>query len=276
MRFSQRIGKRKNKTELEKNEMSPELRNTLWTLILELTIGLKKRETGYDQKYSELTDFFRSIWIFFFKWPIDNLPIYYSQVHEGNAKAIVRDWFFKADWDLAFDFVEFCASYSVDEFKEVCNSQLKSEFSAYRFVDDKIVEINSKEEIEEIEKAISNSDKYKPVKTHLETALNLIANRKSPDYRNSIKESISAVESLCKIILGNKKTTLGAALNEIEKKHSLPHSLKAAFEILYGYTSDEAGIRHGLLENDTKVDIEEARFMLIACSAFVNYLMNKI
>lgn len=107
------------------------------------------------------------------------------------------------------------------------------------------------------------------------TALNLLSDRKNPDYRNSVKESISAVESICKIIINNDSTTLGQALKEIEKRHKIPGSLKNAFSALYGYTSDEGGIRHALLEGDSNVDLEEARFMLVACSAFINYLISK-
>ena len=147
--------------------------------------------------------------------------------------------------------------------------------SAYRFVDNKLIEINSKEEIVEIETAIKNTDKFTSVKAHLKRAVELYSDRKTPDYRNSIKESISAVESLSKIITKNEKTTLGQALKELETKHNIPGSLKSAFSSLYGYTSDEGGIRHSLLTSGVSVDIEEARFMLIACSAFVNYLISK-
>ena len=147
--------------------------------------------------------------------------------------------------------------------------------SAYRFVDGNLVEVNSKEEIKEIETAIKNVDKFKPVKDHLKRAIELYSDRKKPDYRNSIKESISAVESLAKIIIKDDKTTLGQALKVIENKHKIPSSLKSAFSALYSYTSDEGGIRHSLLEKGVKIDIEEARFMLIACSAFVNYLISK-
>jgi len=45
--------------------------------------------------------------------------------------------------------------------------------------------------------------------------------------------------------------------------------------LLSGYTSDKGGIRHGLKEEDHNVDIDEARFMLVTCSAFVNYLISK-
>ena len=103
----------------------------------------------------------------------------------------------------------------------------------------------------------------------------MYADKKNPDYGNSIKESISAVESLSKIVVQNNKATLGQALKAIEKKYHIPESLQKAFSALYGYTSNEGGIRHSLLEKNVKIDLEEAGFMLIACSAFVNYLISK-
>jgi len=276
MKFSQRIGIRPIKTELEKEGISQELRNSLWTVILNLIINEKSNITPIYGNESELFLYFNALWIDFYKLPIDNLPQYSDRsVLEEKAFPIVRKWFFESDWDLVLDFIEFSSTYH-PEFQKVCNRFFKREMSAYRFIDDKLVEINSKEEIIEIESALRNSDKFKSVKTHLKTAIDLLSDRRNPDYRNSTKESISAVEALSKIIINNEKATLGQALKEIEKKHNLPNSLKAAFSSLYGYTSDEGGIRHSLLENDVKIDFEEARFMLIVCSAFVNYLFQKI
>ncbi len=278
MRFSQRIGKREVKVELEKENLSPELKNSLWTLIIELTIDSKDEdpEKYSNETYSDRSKFFRSVWIHFFKKPIDNLSKDYSQVDYWEAQSVIRKWYYEAEWDLALDFIEFCVNYDKNAYADLFNDFLKREMSAYRFVDGNLVEINSKEEIQEIESAIKNSDKFNSVKTHLKRAIELYADKKNPDYRNSIKESISAVESLSKIIVHNDKTTLGQALKEIEKKHKVPGSLKNAFSSLYGYTSDEGGIRHSLLEKDVNIDLEEARFMLIACSAFVNYLISKI
>jgi hypothetical protein len=51
-------------------------------------------------------------------------------------------------------------------------------------------------------------------------------------------------------------------------------ALRSAFEKLYGYTSDESGIRHAILE-DPAVGFEEAKYMIVACSAFANYLAAK-
>jgi len=114
----------------------------------------------------------------------------------------------------------------------------------------------------------------KPVREHLGQSLTLLSDRKKPDYRNSIKESISAVESLGKIVSKQNKATLGPALNAVEKTTKLHPVLKEAFQKLYGYTSDAQGIRHALMDEPT-LDIEDAKFMLISCSAFVNYLVVK-
>ena len=47
-----------------------------------------------------------------------------------------------------------------------------------------------------------------------------------------------------------------------------------AFNKLYGYASDSDGIRHAL-SKETGYKQEDAIFMLVACSAFVNYLKVK-
>jgi len=103
-----------------------------------------------------------------------------------------------------------------------------------------------------------------------------MASKKSPDYANSIKESISAVEAISQLITGNQKATLGDALRQLENKlgGGIHPALRNAFNSLYGYTSDAQGIRHALL-GKSDLDVEDAKFMLIACSAFINYLVVK-
>ena len=47
-------------------------------------------------------------------------------------------------------------------------------------------------------------------------------------------------------------------------------ALEGAFSKLYRYTSDESGIRHALMEGGREVTFDEAKFMLVTCSAFIN------
>src|SRR2546421_5002675 len=94
---------------------------------------------------------------------------------------------------------------------------------------------------------------------HLDRALELLSDRVAPDFRNFIKESISAVEALSRLLTGDPKATLGKALESLEKslKIELHHNLKDAFKNLYWYTSDAEGIRHGML-GESGLDVEDA------------------
>ncbi len=280
MRFSQRIGKTTVKTELEREGMSEGLRNNLWNVTLNLVLDSKDNSSAvsYNPDRTELHLFMIDLYMRFLKWPIDTIPMstyLHGIVSRDDSVKTIRGWFFAVKWFDLLDFIEF-VSRNNPKFKKEANTYFKEEMSAYRFVDGVLAEINSQEEVVEVEAALHNTDKFVSVRTHLQTALSLLSDRKTPDFRNSIKESISAVESLAKIITQNEKTTLGQALKEIEKTHQIPRALQGAFDKLYGYTSDQSGIRHALLENSVPVNMEEARFMLVTCSAFVNYLISKL
>lgn len=101
---------------------------------------------------------------------------------------------------------------------DACNSVMERELSAYRFVGGRITEITSEEEVNEIEEALGSISSLRPVAAHMKRALDLLADRTSPDYRNSIKESVSAVEAMCNLFASNSTVILGQALNELEKK----------------------------------------------------------
>ena len=97
--------------------------------------------------------------------------------------------------------------------------------------------------------------------------------RPEPDYRNAIKEAISAVESTLKVLTTAKHLDLSGALKEFVKTHPIHSALVRGLDALYGYTSNEAGLRHALMEADAKVGFAEAKFMIVACAAFMNYLI---
>ena len=109
--------------------------------------------------------------------------------------------------------------------------------------------------------------------THLRQAADHINARQ---FADSITDSIHAVESVARTI-DPKAKTLGPALDSLQKSGLLKHpALKEAFSKLYGYTSDEQGIRHALLDKERPdVGLDEAMFMFGACASFTAYLVNK-
>lgn len=280
MRFSQKIGKTSIRENIQIESIDERLENRLWNTILNDFFDKISDYARHGDK-SDKAQICLIVWKEFFGKRADEISSYNGGgVYVEGVISFIKEWFFTAEWYEKYDLIEYLAyvdntAFHLD-FTNNCNTALKREMAGYRIVDENIVQITSEEEILEIEEAVNNSSIWKPVNIHLKTSIEYFSNRENPDFRNSIKEAISAVESLCVIITGDKDTTLGKALSEIEKKYKIHGALKSAFSSLYGYTSDSGGIRHSLLEDDISVTMEDAKFMLVSCSAFINYLKVKI
>ena len=272
--FSERIGAVTRV--LQKDSMDEALKNSIWNAVYtSFWIEYSYSDTVKSSWQGLLL---AAIWMNHFNRPIDRL-----EHNARNAVSEVRKLYMASDWAGAYDFLDFIANHQIltqtqyssikqvaDRFVEKCNIVLAKHLSAYRFVGTTLTPITSDTEITAIEQALSHGKKFQPMVTHLETALARLADRPTPDCRNSIKESISAVEAACQIITGDPKATLGKALKQI----GLHPALEVGFTKLYGYTSDADGIRHAMLEAST-VDADDAKFFLVACSAFINYLISK-
>lgn len=95
-------------------------------------------------------------------------------------------------------------------------------------------------------------------------------------YGNSITNSIHAVESVARMIDPAASRDLNRALTSLQKKGVPKHpALIQSFKTLYGYTCDEDGLRHPLLDKKSPdVGLDEAIFMFGACASFAAYLTN--
>lgn len=218
------------------------------------------------------------------KYIVDKLGIQ-TMGFQGDYSNIQRKFNNIAEWYYPYEVLEYYIEYnkssayitpfSLKEMYDEINQILSEEKAGYRLVDGYFVPITNETELSEIQCALHST--FDSVDTHIQKALALYSNRKQPDYENSIKESISAVESMCCIITGltGGQATLGAALKKLEDNGVEIHgAMRSAFSQLYGYTSDQNGIRHGGIDF-TNAPEEDARYMLVTCSAFVNYLKDK-
>ena len=253
--------------------MDKQLRNRLWNAI---------RYPWHTWSLDGRVDLYMLIWDEFFRRSADQIGS-----NENRRYQTIHDFYFNTQWNEAYDFVEYTcrtlmfrptsltlfAEPQVEELVGKINGVLESERSGYRYIGGNIVQITSPEEIDTVENALKSPD---TVAAHMREALELFGNRENPDYRNAISEAISAVEAMCRLITGNEKATLGKALKELEKRGvvDVHPTLNEAFRKIYGYTSDAHGIRHAMSDL-TSVDIEDAQFMIVACSTFVNYLKAK-
>ena len=279
MRFSERHGHRPIKDSVQSDSMDTALRTGLWNI---LTVycwdkvkpsDINLRQAWRISEHSNVEHYFLCVqlWVNYYKKPLDELSNDWPKVLEQ-----LRRYFFECEWFEVYDFVEFVgANFDQGDFSQkfvkTCNGCLQKEMSAFRFVDGLVTSIIDDVEIAEIEEAAVAMPGA--VQEHLRRALELLSDRSVPDYRNSIKESISAIESLVAQDVG-KPGSLGDLLKSMEATWHLQPALKRAFRALYGYTSDEEGIRHAILEG-SQIDFHDAKLMLILCSSFVNYYRGK-
>ncbi len=288
MTFSQRMKLAPVREAIQVESLDDETRSALWNIMLPFVNAILNE---YPPRIA------RSIWVDLYHQPADTVPNTRTYSYENVSSEELYCRFFRSkvmdgDWYECFDFIEYIAN---EERRSRWNSrfydyQSRSQKAyvpgaanfnvifeqykvGYRFVNGEIAPITNETEVHAVEVAIEDSQPS--VQELLSKALLHFSDRVKPDYAKSVDCSISAVESQCCILLGDEKVTLGDALSRLEKSGIKLHpALKGALSKLYGFTSNGAGIRHGSIQ-PSDVDQDIAKFMLVTCSAFVNYLRSK-
>ena len=270
--FSERMGLKKvDDLKIQLNSMNRRLKSRLWNKVYSNVFMLDLGR--YEYGGSKITYY---VWEDYWANEITSLP----KRKETILGDIKYEWD-KMNWENTYNFIQFILRYPgtwvpMRDLIEDCNEVLAQEKAGYRIIDSVITPIIDDVEITSVEESLKNTDEFEVISEHIRTSMQFLSDRDNPNYRNSIKESISAVESMCKIITKKEKATLGDALKIIRKDHDIHPALFESFNKLYGYTNDENGIRHSLNDGGVKIQLTEAKFMLITCSAFVNFLKEKL
>lgn len=271
MRFSERYGFTPVRTAIQIESIDTPLRNSLWNVLQIVVWDSHENRTPYNYtSNSSLYQLIKSYWINYFKAPTDEIPDNFAEAIEK-----IREYFFASNWHQTYDFIEFTATQltkNKSRFIIFCNRVLEREKSGYRFIGDTIGPITNDIELESIEQGTAATTQVSGAQEHLQHALRLLSDRSSPDYRNSIKESISAVESVVRHLVQDPSANLGTALSKLSKSNPMHPALEKGLKSLYGYTSDADGIRHAMMDK-SDVTFSDAKFMLVICSAFVNHLI---
>jgi hypothetical protein len=259
--FSQRHGYVPLPEQMVPESVTSELRNTLWNAI-DSTVTA-----------NELDKITQLLWSSLYKLPIDSRPhqVGINSTLWNKSWKIVREIILNGEWYEVYDHVEFFSMY-IPGLVRTFNEILVQEVAAYRVIDRKVCQITDTNEIAALQIAMNHKDRFSPIADHIKSAVQLLSNRTKPDYRNSIKESISAVESALKIITNDSTADFGKALSYLEKIGKLDPALKKGFGAIYGWTSDQQGIRHAMMDRSNLVQAD-AKLFLVMCSAFSNYLI---
>lgn len=263
-RFSLRNGYVEPRTIVQINDLDEDTRIHIWNLVY-----VMKMKSYEHYAPIELNDAFAvGLWI---EW---NRSIDYLQRTTGSSfLGMVKDVVVKGALAEAFDLVEACVEAVGPSFSDLLNNVFAKYLVGYRVVNGEIIQVTEPVEVEAVETALTLLEPYGGAHKNLQNALSLLGNREQPHYANVVKESISAVEAVARHLTGAK--TLGDALKQLEAKGVPTHrALVDGWSKLYGYASDEGGIRHGSIDHGD-VDEELATYFLVTCSSMVGYLIKK-
>ena len=261
--FSQRYGYEPLPEPMRLEKLSSDLRREIWNEVRDF---LLEKTTGYSPHcYFKIENerFIERVLGSYKKQPRDTISTDHGQVLSNFRNSILD-----SEFNQVLDLIEIMVNdrYITEDFAKRMNNSFEQCAAAYRLDTSQrpycFVPRASKEQGEATQEAIetireSNLD---AAAAHLRQATEHINARQ---YADSIADSIHAVEAVARAIDPKASKTLGPAL-------------KAAFKNLYGYTSNEQGIRHALLDQDSPgVGLDEAMFMFGACASFAAYLAEK-
>ncbi len=267
--FAERYGFKPGRTVIQTESLDDDTRVRLWNLIA----GLKK--TIYDEAlWDTERTIVRYMWSEFYRNPLDTIA------NDASIWAMMRETALAGEW---FDVFELFESFiEVMERAQtgvagvltpLFNDELSRCLVGWRFVGMELVRVDRDEEREALVDALDASADLPGANHHLSRAMAHLSSREDPDYANAVKEAVSAVEAVVGKLTGEH--TLGAGLKKLETAGvSIHPALRLGWDKLYGWASDESGVRHGSIDA-ASVDQPLAKYMVIACSAFVSYLIEE-
>lgn len=161
--------------------------------------------------------------------------------------------------------------FGFNTYVESINALFADENIGWRLGKNGVVERESPKElsdrIEEIEETLT--DKFEPAREHYRKAIRF-ANARPLDPENSIKEVVSAVESVGRILYP-KANTLGDVVKQMRNDQLWPKQLVSVIEKFYGYACSEPAVRHGGSAS-SRVLLDDAEFCLHVGAALIRYM----
>lgn len=271
--FEQAEGVERLPEQLKPKEMSEKLRSYLWY------VAYENMKTAIKNNMYGRGSYFEGGWErIFYDHHVFRLNRFADEF-KNDAASIIRDCnhtFKSGTYVEIFGFLQYVIRHFAcpPRFPERVDWALKNSCAAYRVLGgNTIVPIGSEQELKIIQGAFVDlqAEEFNGARKHLSLSASKLNEGSYPD---SIRESVNAVESVARVL--SSTGLLSDALSVLEKKTNLHPALKRGFSSIYGYTSDEKGIRHPLIDDaQARVDEIDALFMIGACASFVSYLINK-
>jgi hypothetical protein len=268
--FEQAEGAEALPAQLKPKEISPRLRALLWEAIY---LSLERSHISVHRGSEFLEPWANIFYVLHVDREHGMVDEFQNDFHRLAQKT--KTTIATGNYVQVFGWIQYVLRHGAPgDFAERIQDALTGARAAYRVVDgDTIAPFGSEAEAQTIERAFADlaTTEFHGARRHLRNAAEALTAGKSAD---SIRESIHAVESVVRVL--EPKGDFSKALENLDAKAKIHTALRRGFTSIYGFTSDEKGIRHPLLDDPaSKADETDALFMIGACAAFVSYLINK-
>jgi len=244
------------------NDLDKDTRTDIWNYLSPI-INRKIRAGDKSIEYV-----LKDIWTGYLRQDVDS----FTWSHAMNQlKLIVQsgEWFYVMD--ILQLFWKSFSSYSAEETRtKAINDIFERNLVGFRIVKGSIIPVADQAELTEINEAIDSSP-VSASREHLNNAVNELSKRPSANYKSVLLESIQAVEAAVKDFTEKKDPS--QAFKDLKTMVVDNHpALFEGWNNLYGFTSDDKGIRHALKDDSIPADEPLAIYFLVICSGFINYL----
>lgn len=271
--FEQAEGMEPIPQQMKPKEISPQLRSTMWAALYptinSIDVGVMSVRTEVDEPWRSIM---KNHHVHRRHLPVDEYNPRFNSV-----VPLLKSIIFEGDYIEFFGFLEWLLRLRgcPPQWTNIINRVLEHTRAAYRVVDqDTIAPYSSEAEATALSSAMTDirSAGFVGALQHLRAATGFATNGQ---WADSVRESVHAVEASARMLVPGTNE-LGPALTALEKSEVIHAALKRGFGAIYGFTSNEQGIRHPLVDDPkARVGEDEALFMLGACAAFISYLVKK-
>ena len=207
-----------------------------------------------------------------------------SSFSPQNVSQSVQSVVQKSEWHIVLSTVEHFINtrshkayqgrkLNLVEQMDAWNTLFEEEGVGYRFYDGQLLPIVEPEQATAILSSSTDSKVALGARHHISAALDLLRPGEGGivSATSVVREAISACEAQARHTLQDDKITLGQAAKKLAANKNSHPAFVDGISKLYGWTSDEKGIRHASDGSPVSLSTSDAIFFLTIASAFVTW-----
>jgi hypothetical protein len=116
-----------------------------------------------------------------------------------------------------------------------------------------------------------SAPRYTSARMHWEKANRFLV-AQPLDLENAVKEAVSMVEALAKMLTGDGSATLGECITSLQRAERIPPLLAKSLHALWGAANQEAGVRHAQ-NGKARIGDAQARYLVESAHAGATMLL---